>query len=152
MTNNNATIFPEAQPGEVEEHFEGSLDECREYLMSRGLECGTPRGWEGPGSRGAVYHEGQGRFSAVVWGSLPPTASAAQILYDGPRISKAAAKSQAHRESHMYRQGSGHIVSTWDDGYGCNVTSNELPYHVARRAVAEYRRNRVAQLLGLEVA
>lgn len=71
--------------------------------------------------------------------------------YGPARISKTAAKAQAHRESHMYRQGSGCIVSTWDDGYGCNVTSALLPYHVARRAVAEYRRTRTAQLLSQEV-
>lgn len=37
--------------------------------------------------------------------------------------------------AYMYRQGSGWIVCTWDNGYGCYTTSNEMPYFMARAIV-----------------
>jgi len=49
-------------------------------------------------------------------------------------MSKTAAKRQAHKESSIYRQGSGWIISTWDDAFGCNTLSNELS--TAARPVA----------------
>lgn len=65
-------------------------------------------------------------------------------------LSKSAAKAQAHRESHMYRQGNGYIVSTWDDGYGCSVVSHEMPHSNARTALADWRVRRTRVLQGLE--
>lgn len=63
-------------------------------------------------------------------------------------LTKSAARSQAHRESHMYRQGPGYIVSTWDDFYGCRMTSECLSFQVARHTLAEWRRTRTLQLHG----
>jgi hypothetical protein len=65
--------------------------------------------------------------------------------------SRTAAKRQARHESHIYRQGSGWILSTWDDQYGCARLSGELPWPVARQALADWRRRRVAKLMGEEV-
>lgn len=62
--------------------------------------------------------------------------------------SRTAAKRQAHQESHMYRQGSGWIVSTWSDEHRCNVIDQEAPWPVARQALADWRRSRTAELLG----
>lgn len=61
-------------------------------------------------------------------------------------MSKTAAKRQAHQESHMYRQGSGWIVSTWDDSIKCNRVSGEVSYWTARHGLAEWRRWRANQL------
>jgi len=65
-------------------------------------------------------------------------------------LSRTAAKRRAHKESHMYRQGAGWIVSTWSDHDGLNVLSEELPFFVARQGLADWRRERTAELLGEE--
>jgi hypothetical protein len=64
-------------------------------------------------------------------------------------ISRTAAKRQAHSESHMYRQGSAWIVSTWSDAYQCNELARELPWPVARQRLADWRRDRALALQGL---
>lgn len=72
------------------------------------------------------------------------------LLYDAPTsrtTSRTAAKRQAHQESSMYRQGSGWIVSTWDDGVSCHRVTGELPYRIASTRLAEWRRDRKLQLL-----
>lgn len=71
-------------------------------------------------------------------------------MYDSPRISKTAAKAQARRESHMYRQGAGYVVSVWDDFYGCRTTSEGFSYQAARHALAAWRRGRALLLVGGE--
>jgi len=65
-------------------------------------------------------------------------------------LSRSAAKAQAHRESHMYRQGRGWIVSTWDDAVGCHRVSGEETFQVARQSLADWRARRAAFLAGLE--
>lgn len=62
-----------------------------------------------------------------------------------PPPSKTAAKRQAHRESSIYRQGSGWIVSTFDPAI---VTSNELTHSVAKTFLADWRRDRAVALMG----
>jgi hypothetical protein len=45
-----------------------------------------------------------------------------------PGPSRTTAKRQSHRESSMYHRGSGWVLSTWDDQYGCARLSGERPY------------------------
>lgn len=59
---------------------------------------------------------------------------------------RTAAIEQARRESSMYRQGAGWIVSTWDEGYRANVLTCEIPYWTARTYLKEWRANRVTEL------
>lgn len=51
----------------------------------------------------------------------------------------------------MYRQGNGWIVSKYDPAVTCNRESHEMPYFVARQSLADWRRERTAELMG-EVA
>lgn len=62
-------------------------------------------------------------------------------------MTKTAAAEQAASESSMYRQGNGWIVSIWDEKVRCNRTSEERPYQVARQNIADYRRERIAELM-----
>lgn len=61
-------------------------------------------------------------------------------------MSKTAAHQQAVRESSMYRQGSGWIVSTWSDHARCHIVTGELSYHNARTWLTYYREQRAEQL------
>ena len=63
-----------------------------------------------------------------------------------PSLSRTAAKRQAHRESCMYRQGSGWIVSIWDPTVRCNRVTGEMAYFSARHDLAAWRRRRAQQL------
>jgi len=65
-----------------------------------------------------------------------------------PLLSRTGAKQTAHRESHMYRQGRGWIVSTWDECVQCHRLSHELPFFEARQQLAEWRQQRAAYLCG----
>ena len=64
-------------------------------------------------------------------------------------MSKTAAKRQAHKESSIYRQGSGWIISTWDDAFGCNTLSNELSHSREARGLADWRIERANFLLSI---
>lgn len=64
------------------------------------------------------------------------------------RPSRSAAKRQAHRESHMYRQGSRWVVSTWDYKARCNRVTEEREWSHARQSLADWRKRRVAELRG----
>jgi hypothetical protein len=67
-------------------------------------------------------------------------------------MSRTAARQQAVKESSMYRQGSGWIVSTWDEAKGAYWLSHELPHGEARQRLADWREDRVSALLRSEVA
>ncbi len=62
--------------------------------------------------------------------------------------SRAAAKRQAHQESSMYKQGSGWVVSTWDESVRAKRLTDELSFSEARQRLADWRRNRAMELLG----
>lgn len=62
-------------------------------------------------------------------------------------MTKTEAKRQAHKESHMYRQGSGWVVSTWSDTMRLNVVSSELAYLAARNKLSDWRKYRTHLLL-----
>jgi hypothetical protein len=62
-------------------------------------------------------------------------------------MTKTAARAQARRESSMYRQGAGWIVSTWDGGYKANRLTGEMSYWSARTFLREWREERAADLL-----
>lgn len=62
-------------------------------------------------------------------------------------MTKTEAKRQAHKESHMYRQGSGWIVSTWSPARRCNVLTQELPYQSARYRLSDFRSRRADELM-----
>jgi hypothetical protein len=64
------------------------------------------------------------------------------------RVSRTAARRQAHSESHMFRHRPNWIVSTWSDEYRSNVLSRAMPYLDARQALADWRRSRTLELLG----
>lgn len=62
-------------------------------------------------------------------------------------MTKRAATQQAAAEITMYRQGSGWIVSQYDERVGCKRTSGEQSFWMARVDVRDSRAARVAQLL-----
>lgn len=78
-------------------------------------------------------------------------ASQAEVVIDGevhtPPMSRSAAKRQAHSESHMYKQGSGWVVVTYDPQLKCSRTSYEAPYSIARQSLADWRKRRAEQLI-----
>ncbi len=53
--------------------------------------------------------------------------------------SKGEAIRQARREVTMYQQGSGWIVSAWDEAVGCNRLSGEMTHPHARQSVSDGR-------------
>lgn len=50
----------------------------------------------------------------------------------------------------MYRQGSGWVVSAWDEGAGCNRLSRELPHPQARQKVTDWRLAAAVRALGAD--
>ncbi len=64
------------------------------------------------------------------------------------RTTITSATKQAHDESHMYRQGDGWIVSTWDEDMRLNYLSGEDPWDQARTHLTEWCQDRVVELLG----
>ena len=65
------------------------------------------------------------------------------------KMSKTAAEKQAKSESSMYRQGSGWIVSTWDESVRCNQLSPEMPHSNARTVLSDWRTRRAEHLIEL---
>jgi hypothetical protein len=58
---------------------------------------------------------------------------------------------QASRESTIYPQGAGWIVSVWSDAMGMNVTSGELPEEEAQARLARFREARAEELRAAEL-
>ncbi len=65
-------------------------------------------------------------------------------------MTRTAAIRQAREESHMYSQGGGYILSTWDESMGLWRLSKERPYGVTRRDLSDWRVGRALILMGDE--
>ncbi len=62
--------------------------------------------------------------------------------------SKREAIRQARKAVTMYRQGSGWIVSAWDEDAGCNRTTGEMAHPQARQSVSDGRFAAAVRALG----
>lgn len=66
-------------------------------------------------------------------------------------MSRSAAARIARRESSMYRQGSGWVVSKWDPYYKAFRLHSEMSRSAALTSLRDFRAHRIAQLLAADL-